>query len=156
MSFWRWPAKKSGQLQLIGGGHGRIGVVQTVRTPIRHRGDVVLQREIAPFASPAKCLKNKVEKRKLTQKRKLWDWPTRKDSNLRPSESESDALSSCATGRYSVSESDTLSGCAVAGERQPNAVANNIIPQFLGECNGIYKILEKTEKIFSRERRRCV
>ena len=27
-------------------------------------------------------------------------WPTRKDSNLRPSESESDALSSCATGRY--------------------------------------------------------
>ena len=26
-------------------------------------------------------------------------WPTRKDSNLRPSESESDALSSCATGR---------------------------------------------------------
>ncbi len=25
-------------------------------------------------------------------------WPTRKDSNLRPSESESDALSSCATG----------------------------------------------------------
>ena len=29
-------------------------------------------------------------------------WPTRKDSNLRPSESESDALSSCATGRYEV------------------------------------------------------
>ena len=27
-------------------------------------------------------------------------WPTRKDLNLRPSESESDALSSCATGRY--------------------------------------------------------
>ena len=26
-------------------------------------------------------------------------WPARKDSNLRPSESESDALSSCATGR---------------------------------------------------------
>ena len=26
-------------------------------------------------------------------------WPTRKDLNLRPSESESDALSSCATGR---------------------------------------------------------
>ena len=29
-------------------------------------------------------------------------WPTRKDSNLRPSESESDALSSCATGRYGI------------------------------------------------------
>ena len=29
-------------------------------------------------------------------------WPTRKDSNLRPSESESDALSSCATGRYEI------------------------------------------------------
>ena len=29
-------------------------------------------------------------------------WPARKDSNLRPSESESDALSSCATGRYSI------------------------------------------------------
>ena len=29
----------------------------------------------------------------------LFCWPTRKDSNLRPSESESDALSSCATGR---------------------------------------------------------
>ena len=27
-------------------------------------------------------------------------WPARKDLNLRPSESESDALSSCATGRY--------------------------------------------------------
>ena len=27
-------------------------------------------------------------------------WPARKDSNLRPSESESDALSSCATGSY--------------------------------------------------------
>ena len=27
-------------------------------------------------------------------------WPARKDSNLRPSESESDALSSCATGRW--------------------------------------------------------
>ena len=31
----------------------------------------------------------------------LFYWPTRKDSNLRPSESESDALSSCATGSYS-------------------------------------------------------
>ena len=31
-------------------------------------------------------------------------WPTRKDSNLRPSESESDALSSCATGRCRVTE----------------------------------------------------
>ena len=30
----------------------------------------------------------------------LGSWPTRKDLNLRPSESESDALSSCATGRY--------------------------------------------------------
>ena len=29
-------------------------------------------------------------------------WPARKDSNLRPSESESDALSSCATGRYLI------------------------------------------------------
>ena len=29
-------------------------------------------------------------------------WPTRQDSNLRPSESESDALSSCATGRYAL------------------------------------------------------
>ena len=29
-------------------------------------------------------------------------WPTRQDSNLRPSESESDALSSWATGSYSV------------------------------------------------------
>ena len=29
-------------------------------------------------------------------------WPARKDSNLRPSESESDALSSCATGRFSL------------------------------------------------------
>ena len=27
-------------------------------------------------------------------------WPTRADSNRWPSESESDALSSCATGRY--------------------------------------------------------
>ena len=27
-------------------------------------------------------------------------WPTRQDLNLRPSESESDALSSCATGRF--------------------------------------------------------
>ena len=29
-------------------------------------------------------------------------WPTRKDSNLRPQESESCALSSCATGSYLV------------------------------------------------------
>ena len=29
-------------------------------------------------------------------------WPARKDSNLRPSESESDALSSWATGRYKI------------------------------------------------------
>ena len=32
----------------------------------------------------------------------LFCWPARKDLNLRPSESESDALSSCATGRYFV------------------------------------------------------
>ena len=42
----------------------------------------------------------------VIEQRKKWSarlhfflWPTRKDSNLRPSESESDALSSCATGR---------------------------------------------------------
>ena len=49
----------------------------------------------------------KSEKRRVKstkRKSRLRDfsfWPTRKDSNLRPSESESDALSSCATGRYS-------------------------------------------------------
>ena len=36
---------------------------------------------------------------KNTPLRGVFYWPTRKDSNLRPSESESDALSSCATGR---------------------------------------------------------
>ena len=42
-----------------------------------------------------------IGKPKGPDKRGLLVWPTRKDSNLRPSESESDALSSCATGRYS-------------------------------------------------------
>ena len=38
---------------------------------------------------------------KKIDKLKLVDfWPARQDLNLRPSESESDALSSCATGRY--------------------------------------------------------
>ena len=39
------------------------------------------------------------KKQKNTMKVFSCFWPTRKDSNLRPSESESDALSSCATGR---------------------------------------------------------
>ncbi len=45
---------------------------------------------------------NPWNKRKKTDKDKVLVghlWPARKDSNLRPSESESDALSSCATGR---------------------------------------------------------
>ena len=58
----------------------------------------------------------KFDKSKLVE----FFWPTRKDSNLRPSESESDALSSCATGRdelilpfatFNVG-ADTPSGCA--------------------------------------------
>ena len=122
--------KKRVSSSSLGGGHGRIGVVQTVRIPIRHRGDVVLQGEIAPFASPAKCLKNKVEKRKLTQKRKLWDWPTRKDSNLRPSESESDALSSCATGRNiyaSISISQFCAFCKCRGEKYFDRFSKSVV-----------------------------
>ena len=42
-----------------------------------------------------------ISKNKKTPTRSVFcSWPTRKDLNLRPSESESDALSSCATGRY--------------------------------------------------------
>ena len=40
-----------------------------------------------------------ISKTKSTREGCFLFWPTRKDSNLRPSESESDALSSCATGR---------------------------------------------------------
>ena len=46
---------------------------------------------------------NPLNKKKMTDKDFVLVghlWPARKDSNLRPSESESDALSSCATGRY--------------------------------------------------------
>ena len=38
-------------------------------------------------------------------------WPARQDSNLRPSESESDALSSCATGRYLIKTCGSKSYC---------------------------------------------
>ena len=38
-------------------------------------------------------------------------WPARQDLNLRPSESESDALSSCATGRYLIKTCTGKSYC---------------------------------------------
>ena len=47
-----------------------------------------------------RILYSMVKHKKTTPlKRCCFLWPARKDSNLRPSESESDALSSCATGR---------------------------------------------------------
>ena len=57
------------------------------------------------FALPLIFSSSRIGQTKRSRCRDLFVWPTRKDSNLRPSESESDALSSCATGRYSV---DTL------------------------------------------------
>ena len=44
----------------------------------------------------------RVDKKQTPRKWGVCFWPTRQDSNLRPSESESDALSSCATGRYAL------------------------------------------------------
>ena len=57
-------------------------------------------------------------------------WPTRKDSNLRPSESESDALSSCATGRYFV--------------------YLGIIPQSREKCNPFLKKIRLPLRLFVR------
>ena len=63
-------------------------------------------------------------------------WPARKDSNLRPSESESDALSSCATGRYR---------CVRI------SVADSIIPHFFSECNQISKFFRKRKNFYGRK-----
>ena len=56
------------------------------------------------YTKPAAWIKNSTS-RNLSN-----FWPTRQDSNLRPRESESRALSSCATGRYCMS---VLSDCLI-------------------------------------------
>ncbi len=77
-------------------------------------------------SSPGNCTKSLGLTNSPTEKPRqagLFCWPTRKDSNLRPSESESDALSSCATG------SD-------ARKSFPNT---GIIPQSCQNCNPFLK-----------------
>ena len=72
-----------------------------------HRFDSLFYRKQACNTIRAEC-RSVFEKKDLTdqyppKKVQMSEvWPTRKDSNLRPSESESDALSSCATGRYEI------------------------------------------------------
>ena len=64
------------------------------------------------FALPLIFSSSRIGQTKRSRCRDLFVWPTRKDSNLRPSESESDALSSCATGREGATR---LSVCRCFG-----------------------------------------
>ena len=76
-------------------------------------------------------------------------WPARKDLNLRPSESESDALSSCATGRYiklaqiilyhnkSRNATQKIKKFKIAKKILQKALTNGVLSVIISSVNGV-------------------
>ena len=48
-------------LKVVGGGERGIDVVEGIGVPIRHRGDVILKRQVSALASSAECLNRYAE-----------------------------------------------------------------------------------------------